>query len=65
MIKFYSRNRLSNPLAEEPPEDGYEDEDLDSEENETNYDDYYEPEDIDYDSLAWDSLNDWEDSRGI
>lgn len=65
MIKFYSRNRLSNPLAEEPPEDDYEDEDLDSEENETNYDDYYEPEDIDYDSLAWDSLNDWEDSRGI
>jgi hypothetical protein len=65
MTKFYSRNRLSNPLAEEPPEDDYEDEDLDSEENETNYDDYYEPEDIDYDSLAWDSLNDWEDSRGI
>lgn len=65
MPKFYSRNRLSNPLAEEPPEDDYEDEDLDSEENETNYDDYYEPEDIDYDSLAWDSLNDWEDSRGI
>jgi hypothetical protein len=65
MAKFYSRNRLSDPLAEEPPEDDYEDEDLDSEENETNYDDYYEPEDIDYDSLAWDSLNDWEDSRGI
>jgi hypothetical protein len=65
MTKFYSRNRLSDPLAEEPPEDDYEDEDLDSEENETNYDDYYEPEDIDYDSLAWDSLNDWEDSRGI
>lgn len=65
MIKFYGRNRLSNPLAEEPPEDDYEDEDLDSEENETNYDDYYEPEDIDYDSLAWIALNDWEDSRGI
>ena len=65
MPKFYRRNRLSNPLAEEPPEDDYEDEDSDSEENGTNYDDDYEPEDIDYDSLAWDSLNDWEDSRGI
>ena len=65
MPKFYSRSRLSNPLAEEPPEDDYEDEDSDSEENGADYDDYYEPEDIDYDSLAWDSLNDWEDSRGI
>lgn len=65
MNNFYGRSRLSDPLAEEPPEDDYEDEDLDSEENGTDYDDYYEPEDIDYDSLAWDSLNDWEDSRGI
>ena len=31
MLKFYGRGRLSDPLAEEPPEDDYEDEDLDSE----------------------------------
>ena len=61
MLKFYGRGRLSDPLAEEPPEDDYED----SEENGTDYDDDYGPEYIDYDSLAWDSLNDWEDSRGI
>ena len=65
MLKFYGRGRgrLSDPLAEEPPEDDYDDED--SEENGPEYDYDYEPEDIDYDSLAWDSLNDWEDSRGI
>ena len=61
MLKFYGRGRLSDPLAEEPPEDDYED----SEENGADYDDDYGPEYIDYDSLAWDSLNDWEDSRGI
>lgn len=65
MLKFYGKSRLSDPLAEEPPEDDYEDEDLDSEENGADYDDDCEPEYIDYDSLAWDSLNDWEDSRGI
>ena len=65
MLKFYGRGRLSDPLAEEPPEDDYEDDDLDSEEDGADYDDDYGPEYIDYDSLAWDSLNDWEDSRGI
>lgn len=65
MLKFYGRGRLSDPLAEEPPEDDYEDDDLDSEENGADYDDDYDDEYIDYDFLAWDSLNDWEDSRGI
>ena len=65
MLKFYGRSRFPDPFAEEPPEGDYEDEELDFDENGADYDDDCEPEDIDYDSLAWDSLNDWEDSRGI